>query len=58
LEEVKEKSFKAEGIIANEKFRLLFDGIWLWYAFDLIKYFEYRGAFSFKSPTEGTGLQA
>jgi len=44
LEEVKKKVAKAEGVIANEKFRLLFDGIWLWYAFDLIKYFEDRGA--------------
>ena len=44
LEEVKKKVAKAEGIIENEKFRLLFDGIWLWHAFDLIKYFEDRGA--------------
>ncbi len=44
LNEVKEKANKREGIIENEKFRLLFDGIWLWYAFDLIKYFEDRGA--------------
>ena len=44
LGEVKEKTNKREGIIDNEKFRLLFDGIWLWYAFDLIKYFENRGA--------------
>jgi len=44
LEEVKKKVAKAEGTIENEKFRLLFDGIWLWHAFDLIKYFEDRGA--------------
>lgn len=44
LKEVKEKVKKKEGIIQNEKFRLLFDGIWLWYAFDLIKYFEDKGA--------------
>lgn len=44
LGEAKEKVAKNEGIIENEKFRLLFDGIWLWYAFDLIKYFEDRGA--------------
>jgi len=44
LGEVKEKVDKREGIIENERFRLLFDGIWLWYAFDLIKYFEDRGA--------------
>jgi len=44
LEEVKEKVGKGEGVIENEKYRLLFDGIWLWYAFDLIKYFEDRGA--------------
>ncbi len=44
LGEVKEKVGKKEGTIKNERFRLLFDGIWLWYAFDLIKYFEDRGA--------------
>jgi benzoyl-CoA reductase/2-hydroxyglutaryl-CoA dehydratase subunit BcrC/BadD/HgdB len=44
LREVKEKVEKKEGVIENENFRLLFDGIWLWYAFDLIKYFEDRGA--------------
>jgi benzoyl-CoA reductase/2-hydroxyglutaryl-CoA dehydratase subunit BcrC/BadD/HgdB len=44
LKEVKEKVKKKEGIIQNEKFRLLFDGIWLWYAFDLIRYFEDKGA--------------
>jgi len=44
LGEVKEKVDKREGIIENERFRLLFDGIWLWYAFDIIKYFEDRGA--------------
>lgn len=44
LREVKEKVSKKEGIIETEKFRLLFDGIWLWYAFDLIKYFEDKGA--------------
>jgi benzoyl-CoA reductase/2-hydroxyglutaryl-CoA dehydratase subunit BcrC/BadD/HgdB len=44
LQEVKEKVNKKEGVIENEKFRLLFDGIWLWHAFDLIKYFEDRGA--------------
>lgn len=42
--EVKEKVNKREGIVENERFRLLFDGIWLWYAFDLIKYFEDQGA--------------
>jgi len=44
LEEVKGKVGRGEGVIENEKFRLLFDGIWLWYAFDLIKYFEDKGA--------------
>jgi len=44
LEEVKEKVSMGEGVIENERFRLLFDGIWLWHAFDLIKYFEDRGA--------------
>lgn len=44
LKEVKEKTEKHEGIIQNERFRLLFDGIWPWHAFDLIKYFEDRGA--------------
>jgi benzoyl-CoA reductase/2-hydroxyglutaryl-CoA dehydratase subunit BcrC/BadD/HgdB len=44
LEEVKEKASRGEGVIENEKYRLLFDGIWLWYAFDLIKYFEDKGA--------------
>jgi benzoyl-CoA reductase/2-hydroxyglutaryl-CoA dehydratase subunit BcrC/BadD/HgdB len=44
LREVKEKVRKSEGVIENERFRLLFDGIWLWYAFDLIKYFEDRRA--------------
>jgi benzoyl-CoA reductase/2-hydroxyglutaryl-CoA dehydratase subunit BcrC/BadD/HgdB len=44
LREVKEKVDKHEGVIENERFRLLFDGIWLWYAFDIIKYFEDRGA--------------
>jgi benzoyl-CoA reductase/2-hydroxyglutaryl-CoA dehydratase subunit BcrC/BadD/HgdB len=42
--EVKEKVDNREGIIENERFRLLFDGIWLWHAFDLIKYFENKGA--------------
>lgn len=44
LKEVKGMVAKKEGIIKEEKFRLLFDGIWLWYAFDLIKYFEDRKA--------------
>ncbi|MGQ9641347.1 MAG: 2-hydroxyacyl-CoA dehydratase subunit D [Candidatus Bathycorpusculaceae bacterium] len=44
LKEVKDKVDRGEGVIENEKFRLLFDGIWLWYAFDLIKYFEDKGA--------------
>jgi benzoyl-CoA reductase/2-hydroxyglutaryl-CoA dehydratase subunit BcrC/BadD/HgdB len=44
LEEVKEKVSMGEGIVENERFRLLFDGIWLWHAFDLIKYFENKGA--------------
>jgi benzoyl-CoA reductase/2-hydroxyglutaryl-CoA dehydratase subunit BcrC/BadD/HgdB len=44
LSEVKEKVNNKEGIVEDEKFRLLFDGIWLWYAFDLIKYFEDQGA--------------
>jgi benzoyl-CoA reductase/2-hydroxyglutaryl-CoA dehydratase subunit BcrC/BadD/HgdB len=44
LGEVKEKVSRGEGVIENEKYRLLFDGIWLWYAFDLIKYFEDKGA--------------
>ena len=44
LVEVKERVNRREGVIENERFRLLFDGIWLWYAFDLIKYFENKGA--------------
>jgi len=44
LGEVKERVSRREGVIENERFRLLFDGIWLWYAFDLIKYFENKGA--------------
>jgi benzoyl-CoA reductase/2-hydroxyglutaryl-CoA dehydratase subunit BcrC/BadD/HgdB len=44
LREVKEKVSREEGVIENERFRLLFDGIWLWHAFDLIKYFEDKGA--------------
>jgi benzoyl-CoA reductase/2-hydroxyglutaryl-CoA dehydratase subunit BcrC/BadD/HgdB len=44
LSEVRDKVRKREGVIENEKYRLLFDGIWLWYAFDLIKYFEDKGA--------------
>jgi len=44
LEEVKQKVSMGEGVLENERFRLLFDGIWLWHAFDLIKYFEDRGA--------------
>ena len=44
LEEVQEKVSMGEGIVENERFRLLFDGIWLWHAFDLIKYFENKGA--------------
>jgi len=44
LGEVKEKVSKKIGVIDNERFRLLFDGIWLWHAFDLIKYFENGGA--------------
>lgn len=44
LGEVKEKVSREEGVIENERFRLLFDGIWLWHAFDLIKYFEDKGA--------------
>jgi len=44
LKEVKDKVGRGEGAIENEKHRLLFDGIWLWYAFDLIKYFEDKGA--------------
>lgn len=44
LGEVEEKVRRGEGVIEDEKYRLLFDGIWLWYAFDLIRYFEDRGA--------------
>jgi len=44
LAEVDEKVRKHEGIIENERFRLAFDGIWIWHAFDMIKYFEERGA--------------
>ena len=44
LEEVKQKVNVGEGVLENERFRLLFDGIWLWHAFDLIKYFEDKGA--------------
>lgn len=41
LREVKEKG---GGVVEDEKYRLLFDGIWPWYALDLIKYFGDRGA--------------
>lgn len=44
LEEVRDRVSKKEGAIENERFRLLFDGIWLWHAFDLIKYFEDKDA--------------
>jgi benzoyl-CoA reductase/2-hydroxyglutaryl-CoA dehydratase subunit BcrC/BadD/HgdB len=44
LKEVKDKVGRGEGAIENERHRLLFDGIWLWHAFDLIKYFEDKGA--------------
>ncbi len=44
VKEVKERVDKKEGVVKDEKFRLLFDGIWLWYAFDLTKYFEDKGA--------------
>ncbi|MGQ9624155.1 MAG: 2-hydroxyacyl-CoA dehydratase subunit D [Candidatus Bathycorpusculaceae bacterium] len=44
LKEVKDKVDRGEGVIENERHRLLFDGIWLWHAFDLIKYFEDKGA--------------
>ncbi|MEM3442679.1 MAG: 2-hydroxyacyl-CoA dehydratase family protein, partial [Candidatus Bathyarchaeia archaeon] len=44
LSEVKEKVERHEGIVENERFRLLFDGIWLWHAFELISYFEDKGA--------------
>jgi len=44
LAEVKEKVSRREGVIEKEEFRLLFDGIWLWHAFDIIKYFEDKGA--------------
>lgn len=44
LEEVAERVRKKEGTVENEQFRLLFDGIWLWHAFDLISYFENNGA--------------
>jgi benzoyl-CoA reductase/2-hydroxyglutaryl-CoA dehydratase subunit BcrC/BadD/HgdB len=44
LGEVNERVKKKEGTAENERIRLLFDGIWLWHAFDLIKYFEDKGA--------------
>lgn len=44
LEEVSGRVSRKEGVIENERFRLLFDGIWLWHALDLIKYFENNGA--------------
>jgi benzoyl-CoA reductase/2-hydroxyglutaryl-CoA dehydratase subunit BcrC/BadD/HgdB len=44
LEEVKDRVSEKEGTTSNERFRLLFDGIWLWHAFDLISYFENQGA--------------
>ena len=44
LREVKERVNSGQGIVENERFRLLFDGIWLWHAFDLIKYFEDKRA--------------
>lgn len=44
LREVKGRVGREEGVIEDEKFRLLFDGIWIWHAFDLIKYFEDKGA--------------
>lgn len=44
LNEVKLKVRNKEGVIENEKFRLMFDGIWMWYAFNLIRYLEDRGA--------------
>lgn len=44
LREVKDRVSRGEGVIGDERTRLMFDGIWLWYALDLIKYFEDRGA--------------
>ncbi len=44
LSEVTERVNEKEGVIEDEQFRLLFDGIWLWHAFDLISYFENKGA--------------
>jgi benzoyl-CoA reductase/2-hydroxyglutaryl-CoA dehydratase subunit BcrC/BadD/HgdB len=44
LKEVEAKVERSEGVLENERYRLMFDGIWLWYAFDLIKYFEDKGA--------------
>jgi benzoyl-CoA reductase/2-hydroxyglutaryl-CoA dehydratase subunit BcrC/BadD/HgdB len=44
LGEVEGKAERGEGVLENERYRLMFDGIWLWHAFDLIKYFEDKGA--------------
>jgi len=44
LNEVKGRIERREGVLENETFRLLFDGIWPWHAFNLIKYFEEKGA--------------
>ncbi|NIO36565.1 hypothetical protein GTO27_02560 [Candidatus Bathyarchaeota archaeon] len=44
LHEVEQRVRQKEGVVEHERFRLLFDGIWLWHSFDLIKYFEDKGA--------------
>ncbi len=44
LAEVRDRVKRKEGAIEKEEFRLMFDGIWLWHAFDIIKYFEDKGA--------------
>lgn len=54
LKEVEDRVKRGEGAVENEKYRLLFDGIWFWYARDLIEYFEDRGAvFVYEPYSEG-----
>lgn len=44
LNEVKDRIAHKKGVIENERYRLMFDGIWMWYAFDLVRYLEDKGA--------------
>lgn len=58
LGEVKGRVSRKEGVIQNERFRLLFDGIWIWHAFDLIKYLEDKGAvFVYEPYSEAWGYR-